>query len=254
MACFTASPTTTSGTQSFNLTPEALKELQGSALYDPQSAAMLDAANKRIMTGLTGGVISPAEQAQLDTLYGSQRTLGTQAITDYAKQLAAMRNMTVTDSPIANEALKQKGNLETALTGAQAGSALQLGNQQQNFANSISAFQNNLKQQAFLNRLSLAGQSSTGSKTGGTNFMSDVISPVGNILSGSSNVLTGLNTLSGGGLQNWAKNLFSGVSSSSPTAGSVASELPWSSLWESPGVATSTPDILSAVDWNIFGG
>lgn len=67
-----------------------------------------------------------------------------------------MRGMTIGDSPIGNEYLRQSRELTEGLGAAKSASALDMGNTNANFNAAMSQFQNNLRQQSYMNRLSLS--------------------------------------------------------------------------------------------------
>lgn len=116
-------------------------------------------AMENIYARLTGQspVLAPEEQAHLDTIYNTAKTQGEQALNQYADQLAGMRGMRVTDTPIGGEVLRQRGNLELGLQGQKAAGALDLGQASAQFNAQMAEFTNNLRQQAFMQQLSLAG-------------------------------------------------------------------------------------------------
>lgn len=108
------------------------------------------------LTG-TSPVLNPEEQARLDTIYNVSKTQGEQALNQYADQLSGMRGMRVTDTPIGGEVLRQRGNLELGLQGQKAASSLDLSQASADFNARMAEFTGNLRQQAFMNQLSLAG-------------------------------------------------------------------------------------------------
>lgn len=108
------------------------------------------------LTG-TSPVLNPEEQARLDTIYNTAKTQGEQALTQYADQMAGMRGMRVTDTPIGGEVLRQRGNLELGLQGQKAASSLDLSQAGADFNARMAEYTGNLRQQAFMNQLSLAG-------------------------------------------------------------------------------------------------
>lgn len=125
-----------------------------------QQQQLQSLAMKNLIARLTGQapVLSPEEQAHLDQIYGNSQRQGSENLKRVASDTAAMRGMTIADSPIGNEYLKQQSNLESNLGAAKSASALDLGNSQQNFNAAINQFTQQLQQQALLNRLAIAGQ------------------------------------------------------------------------------------------------
>lgn len=100
--------------------------------------------------------LTPQEQAQLDKMYDTATTRGNEELTRYAQEVAGQRGMRVSDSPIGNEIVREKGRLTQGLEAAKASSSLDLVQGQKTFEESIRQFQAGLAQQAFQNRLSLA--------------------------------------------------------------------------------------------------
>ena len=100
--------------------------------------------------------LTPQEQAALDKMYDTATTRGNEELTRYAQEVAGQRGMRVSDSPIGNEIVREKGRLTQGLEAAKASSSLDLVQGQKTFEESIRQFQAGLAQQAFQNRLSLA--------------------------------------------------------------------------------------------------
>ena len=105
----------------------------------------------------TAPVLSPEEQARLDEIYGAARTTGEEDLMRFGEEIAGQRGMTVADSPIGNELLRQRRLFGENLGAQKSAAALDLGNAAASFNASLTSFQNQLKQQAFANRLAIAG-------------------------------------------------------------------------------------------------
>ena len=125
-----------------------------------QQRALSSEANQYLLNRMRGDapVLTPGQQQQLDTVYGAARGESQSNLDQYVKQIAAMRGMSPSDSPIGGEALKQKRMLEQGLAGSKAGASLDLANAQNIFAQNTAQFAESLRQQAFMNRMALAGQ------------------------------------------------------------------------------------------------
>ena len=135
---------------------------QAAAGGEPVSQLQKDVQKKaleNIYARLTGQspVLNPEEQARLDTIYNTAKTQGEEALTQYADQLAGVRGMRVSDTPIGGEVLRQRGNLELGLQGQKAASSLDLSQAGADFNARMAEFTGNLRQQAFMNQLALAG-------------------------------------------------------------------------------------------------
>lgn len=116
-------------------------------------------ALENIYARMTGAapVLAPEEEARLNTIYGAAKSQGEQALNQYAEQTAGMRGMRPTDSPIGGDIMRQRANLELGLQGQKAASSLDLGQASTQFNAQMAEFTNNLRQQAFMQQLSLAG-------------------------------------------------------------------------------------------------
>lgn len=111
----------------------------------------------RLLAQLRGEeFLSPGQESLLDELFGTQLELGEEDIRRFAGELAGQRGLRLGDTPIGGEALRAEERLVRGLRGARAGAGLQFGERQQLFTQSLQEFQANLRQQAFLNRISLA--------------------------------------------------------------------------------------------------
>ena len=113
-----------------------------------------DLATQRLLQDLTGNqVLNPAEQARLDTAYGSAQQQGEDSVRQFAKELAASHGMNLSDSPVAGAALKNLSTFQQGLQSAKAQAALDRQNIERNFAANLNQFQQGLRQQQFTNAL-----------------------------------------------------------------------------------------------------
>lgn len=118
-------------------------------------------ATQNLLDRLTGKapVLSPEAQARVNTAFGTTQSQGEEDLMRFAEQLAGQRGMRLSDSPIGGEALRQRTLFGSQLAGQKAASELDVGNTEANFDQAIRAFQAQLSQQAFMNRLSLSSAS-----------------------------------------------------------------------------------------------
>ena len=116
-------------------------------------------ATANILALLTGQapVLTPEEQSRLDLIYGTAQKTGEEDLMRFGQEIAGQRGMTVGDSPIGNELLRQRRLFGENITAQKSASALDLGNAEAAFNANIANFQNQLRQQAFTNRLAIAG-------------------------------------------------------------------------------------------------
>lgn len=115
-------------------------------------------ANQLLQAKLTGTapILSPEEEANLNTIYGTAQARGEEDLMRYAQEIAGARGMRTSDSPIGNEALRQRRLFGESLNAQKLSSMFDLGNAQQAFAQQQQSFGDQLKQQAFLNRMMMA--------------------------------------------------------------------------------------------------
>lgn len=100
-------------------------------------------------------ILDPGQQAALDAVYGSALRRGQESLQDYMGAHAASSGMQLRDlSPLA---AREGRKLIEGLEAQRAASSLDLNSAAQNFNMALTDFQNRLRQQAYLNRLSLAG-------------------------------------------------------------------------------------------------
>ena len=106
----------------------------------------------------TAPVLSPEAQARVSKTFGATQAQGETDLMRFAEELAGQRGLRTSDSPIFNEALRQRNVFGQQLAGQQAASELDVGQTEANFNQALRSFQAQLQQQAFMNRMSLAGQ------------------------------------------------------------------------------------------------
>jgi len=110
------------------------------------------------LQGLMSNGMMPSQQQQaaLQQYYQSIMAPQLAQMQQTAQQEAARRGMTVSDSPIGGDYLRQLANYQAQMGGQQAGSALQLGQQNANMYQNALNFGGQLQQNAAQNRLALA--------------------------------------------------------------------------------------------------
>ena len=109
------------------------------------------------LEGLMGGqLVNPAQQRALQQYYQSIMAPQLAQMQQTAGSEAARRGMTISDSPIGGDYLRQLANYQAQMGGQQAGSALQLSQQNQRGYQDVLNFGNQLRGQADQNRLQLA--------------------------------------------------------------------------------------------------
>ena len=102
--------------------------------------------------------LSPEQQANVDQIYASAEAEGQRGLRRFSEELASSRGLSLTDTPVADVAVREARNLSQGLAGAKAAATLNVGQAQQQFDESVRQFQETLKQQAYQNRLSLIGR------------------------------------------------------------------------------------------------
>jgi hypothetical protein len=198
--------------------------------------------NDLIYSKLTGQV-SPQDKANIDTAYGAARTVGTNNLnTNFqnaldqlnmtAGQSAAQRGLNMGDTGIAGPVSQNKKllgenygqqltNFNTSLSGAQAGSMLDVGNTQQNFALALQQFQAQLAQQAIQNRQAIGDSfSNTAMGLGALNARNITQTTIGNTANQSS---TGSLLGGAGGAIGGIGSLFSSSAGGTSAASGIGS-------------------------------
>ena len=109
------------------------------------------------LEGIMGGqLVNPAQQQALQQYYQSIMAPQLAQMQQTAGSEAARRGMTISDSPIGGDYLRQLANYQAQMGGQQAGSALQLSQQNRGMYQDVLNFGNALRGQADQNRLQLA--------------------------------------------------------------------------------------------------
>ncbi len=131
------------------------QQFEQSPLYGQLGALQGQAATG--LQGIIGGqLITPQQQAAQQQYFQSIMAPALAQMQQTAGQEAARRGMTISDSPIGGEYLRQLANYQAQMGGQQAGQALQLQGQNQNMFQNVLNFGNQLRQSADQNRLALA--------------------------------------------------------------------------------------------------
>jgi len=135
-----------------------LQEAQLTALQNEigqiESDSTLRAAlNEKALAQAEGRApfLSPDQQLRVDQVFSRQREVGTRNIQQFAEEQAGRRGLNLTDTPIAQESLRQVQELESNIGAAQAGAELNLFSADRAFFESIRQFQEGLEQSRLLN-------------------------------------------------------------------------------------------------------
>ena len=131
------------------------QQFEQSGLYGQLQGLQGQAATG--LEGLMGGqLVNPAQQQALQQYYQSIMAPQLAQMQQTAGQEAARRGMTISDSPIGGDYLRQLANYQAQMGGQQAGSALQLQQQNRGMYQDVLNFGNQLRGQVDQNRLQLA--------------------------------------------------------------------------------------------------
>jgi len=126
-----------------------------------EAAAKEEDFQKRIREKIESELFSEGPSDETRELVGETfdftRERGEEDINQFATQLAGSRGFEKTDSPIADAAFRAQGDLTLGLRSAEAGSLLNIDQNQQLFAASLLDFQQSLRQQGVNNRANLLG-------------------------------------------------------------------------------------------------
>ncbi len=134
---------------------QAQHQFEQSGLYGQLQGLQGQAATG--LQGIMGGqLLTPQQQAAQQQYFQSIMAPALQQMQQTASQEAARRGMTISDSPIGGDYLRQLANYQAQMGGQQAGQALQLQGQNQNMFQNVLNFGNQLRQSADQNRLALA--------------------------------------------------------------------------------------------------
>ena len=134
--------------EAFAASPEAAAQKRVQALATENLLARLEGRSP---------VLPPEAEARVGTAFGAAKTRGLEDLTRLANETAAMRGMTRADSPISAPFLQESGRFIQGLEGTRAQAELDVGQTEAFFNQSLADFQSRLQQQAFMNRLALAG-------------------------------------------------------------------------------------------------
>jgi len=135
---------------------QAQQQYEQSPLFGQLQGLQGQAATN--LQGIMGGqqLINPAQQQALQQYYQSIMAPQLAQMQQTASQEAARRGMTISDSPIGGDYLRQLANYQAQMGGQQAKSALDLSGQNQNLYRGVLDFGQQLQQNAANNRLQLA--------------------------------------------------------------------------------------------------
>jgi len=134
--------------EAFGASPEAAAQRRLETLATENLIARLEGRSP---------VLSPQAEQRVGTAFGAAKTRGLEDLTRLANETAALRGLTRADSPIAAPFLQESGRFVQGLEGTRAGAELDVGQTEALFNQSLQQFQAQLQQQAFMNRLALAG-------------------------------------------------------------------------------------------------
>lgn len=125
----------------------------------PEEREIRTLSNQRALAILRGESppLLPGQQERINTVFGRAAEEAQMGLRTFGEDLAASRGMTVSDSPIGGELLRQGEQLARGLAAAKAGAELNVGQTEQQFGEAVRQFQENLRQRAFQNRLALTG-------------------------------------------------------------------------------------------------
>ena len=126
-------------------------------LFMMQRAAQQE--EDRQALGAPSAAISPEEQARISTMFGQARERGVGELGKFFGQQAMARGLRPSDSPIMAEQGQSMADFLRGLEASQATTELDIGQQQREFMAQLA-------QQAFQNRLSLAGMALPGAALG----------------------------------------------------------------------------------------
>ena len=114
-------------------------------------------AGGQLQQDMSGGqLLAPAQQQALQQYFQSMMNPQMEQMRAMAGQEAARRGMTISDSPIGGDFLRQLANYQAQMGGQQAGQALQLQQNNRGMQQNLMGFGQQLQQNAAQNRLALA--------------------------------------------------------------------------------------------------
>lgn len=137
---------------------QAEREAQAGSPLTAAQGRLEALATEQLLARLEGRapVLPEAARQRIAQTYGLAQRRGGEALTQAAREAASARGMTIADSPAAADFLRQQRELTEGLESARATSELDVGQTEAAFAQSLAQFQNQLRQQAFMNRMALA--------------------------------------------------------------------------------------------------
>ncbi len=143
--------------QGLTLSPTLKKQLEEMVATSTSDKELSRLTSEQLRKYLAGeSTLTPGQETQVNTLYGNERTLGQQEILRANQALSASKGLNMSDSPSANEMLRQIKNLELGLGSAKASTMLNFGNMNSAFSQARQNYQNALNQSSTTNRLNLA--------------------------------------------------------------------------------------------------
>ena len=142
------------------LTMKALAELEGT----PQEQEIRRLSNERALAILRGEAppLLPGQRERIEEVFGRAGEEAQAGLRTFGEELATSRGLRITDTPIGGEVLRQGRELASSLAAAKARAELDVGQTELQFGEAVRQFQENLRQQAFQNRLALTGRGPVG--------------------------------------------------------------------------------------------
>jgi len=116
------------------------------------NADFLQELQNQTNASFQGQGLNAGEQGLIDTTFDAQRLRGEQDLFRFADELAGRGNLQLSDSPVADPALRAFSDFQSNIGGAQAAAELGQINTNRGRLDSARGFQENLQQQGFLNR------------------------------------------------------------------------------------------------------
>ena len=116
-------------------------------------------ATQQLLDRLEGRrpVLSAEAEQRIGTQFDLAKRRGTESLQQATAGLAGMRGLRPTDTPIGGDYLKQQGEFLQGLEASRAGSELDVGQTEALFNQQLAQFTAELQQQAFNNRMTMAG-------------------------------------------------------------------------------------------------
>lgn len=127
--------------------------------YERSFPALSEGFATSTLGGNTIDPLSGAEMGRIGTIYNTASRRADEDVLRFSDELAGVRGLRQTDTPIGNVTLRERSRLAENIRGAQASTELTMGAQQRAFRESVRQFQEGLRQTAFSNRMQLSGRS-----------------------------------------------------------------------------------------------